>query len=194
LSRVFGKTEAFLDHLGERILLADESVVDWLSTRPLMRRLEVLWIAATQLGDGYIWGVLAVYLMMFGGRLDRLNVLVGLGVMMVEITVFRVFKAVFARPRPALAGRPPRLWYLDTFAFPSGHTTVAFGMAYLVTQLYPSVLTVAAVYLLACAIGVSRIYLRDHYLIDVIAGGTLGTVIAYVMLPVFSQLIHTARW
>jgi len=194
LSRVFGKTETLLDRFGERILLADEYVVDWLSGHPLMGRLEVLWVAATQLGDGYVWGVLGLYLILFGNRVDRLNVLVGLGVIMVEITVFRAFKALFARPRPALAGRPPRMWYLDTFAFPSGHTTVAFGMAYLVTQLYPTVLTVAAVYLLASAIGISRIYLRDHYLIDVIAGGTLGTVIAYVMLPVFGQLIHTARW
>jgi len=83
---------------------------------------------------------------------------------------------------------------MDTFAFPSGHTTAAFGMAYLVTQLYPQPLTLAAVYSLACAIGISRVYLRDHYLIDVVAGAVLGTIVAHVVLPLFYQIIHTARW
>ncbi|MFO8034098.1 MAG: phosphatase PAP2 family protein [Candidatus Bipolaricaulota bacterium] len=159
-----------------------------------MRRLEALWVAATYLGDGYVWGLLGVYLMVFGGRVDRLNVLVGLGVLMVEITAFRAFKGLFARPRPPLAGRSPRKWYVDTFAFPSGHTTAAFGMAYLVTQLYPHPVTLAVVYLLACAIGISRVYLRDHYLIDVIAGAVLGTVMAFIVFPVFSQIIYSARW
>lgn len=194
LSYAFGRVGSFLDHFGERILLADEGAVDWISSRPLMRRLEVLWVAATSLGNGYVWGLLGLYLILFGGRADRLNVLVGLGVMMVEVTVFRVFKGLFSRPRPALRGRLPRRWFMDTFAFPSGHTTAAFGMAYLVTQLYPQPLTLAAVYSLACAIGISRVYLRDHYLIDVVAGAVLGTIVAHVVLPVFYQIIHTARW
>ncbi len=183
-----------LDQFGERLLRADEDLVDWLSSRGLMRRLDAVWVAATALGDGYVWGLLGLYLMLFGGRVDRLNVLVGLGVIMVEITVFRAFKALFARPRPPLGGSPPRRWYLDTFAFPSGHTTVAFGMALLVAHLYPHPLTLTMAYGLACAIGVSRVYLRDHYMIDVIAGAVLGTLIAHVVLPVFSHIIYSARW
>ncbi len=194
LADALGQVRSFLDRSGERILVADERVVDSLSTHPLMRRLEGVWIASTSLGDGYAWGLLGMYLTLFGDRTDRLNVLVGLAVMMVEITVFRAFKALFARPRPALEGRPPRRRYMDTFAFPSGHTTAAFGMAYLVAHLYPHPLVLAAAYSFACAIGISRVYLRDHYLIDVVAGAVLGTIVAHVVFPVFYQLIHTARW
>lgn len=194
LTNTLARVREAIDQFGERLLRTDEDLVDWLSSRTLMRRLDAVWIAATSLGDGYVWGLLGLYLMLFGGRIDRLNVLVGLGVLMVEITVFRAFKALFARPRPPLGGRPVRSWYLDTFAFPSGHTTVAFGMALLVAQLYPHPLTLTMAYALACAIGISRVYLREHYMIDVIAGAVLGTLIAHAVLPVFSHIIYSARW
>jgi undecaprenyl-diphosphatase len=86
-------------------------------------------------------------------------------------------KLVFHRPRPELA-----FLHLDTYSFPSGHSTAATA-AYgaLAFLLWPEVqtrrrqvaLVVAAVCLIAL-IGFSRLYLGVHYLSDVLGGFALG--------------------
>ncbi|HAF71160.1 MAG: hypothetical protein XD60_0533 [Acetothermia bacterium 64_32] len=181
-----------LDRLGERVLAWDELALDWVSENPFLRRLDGIWVLATYLGDGYIWGLLALYLILFGGPLDHRNILVSLAVLMVEITVLRLFKVFFARPRPILLGRvqPGRAVALDVHAFPSGHATVAFGIAYLIAFFYPAWPNVLLAYLVAGAIGLSRVYLREHFPMDVIGGAALGTLISSLLAPILCALIH----
>jgi len=182
----------WLDRLGEAVLRWDEAALDWVSENPFLKRLDGLWILFTYLGDGYIWGLLALYLVLFGGAYDHRNVLVALAALMVEITVFRLFKALFARPRPAILrhGQPARFLALDAHSFPSGHATIGFGVAYLVAYFYPAWPNVLVVYLVAGAIGLSRVYLREHFPMDVIGGASLGTAMSWVLAPLFCALIH----
>jgi len=181
-----------LDRLGERVLAWDELALDWVSENPFLRRLDGIWVLATYLGDGYIWGLLALYLILFGGPSDHRNVLVSLAVLMVEITVLRLFKAFFARPRPVLLGRvqPGRAVALDVHAFPSGHATVAFGIAYLIAFFYPAWPNVLLAYLVAGAIGLSRVYLREHFPMDVIGGAALGSLSSSMLAPILCTLIQ----
>ncbi|HIE47785.1 TPA: phosphatase PAP2 family protein [Candidatus Bipolaricaulota bacterium] len=180
----------WLDRLGEAVLQWDELALNWVSTNPWLRRLDGLWVLATYLGDGYIWGLLGLYLILFGTPADQANVLVGLGVTMVEITVFRLFKAFFSRPRPPFLAQGLRQSYLDTHSFPSGHATIGFGMAYLIAYFYPHWSSVLLAYVIAGAIGLSRVYLREHFPMDVIGGAALGTAISWVLTPLFWLLIH----
>ena len=182
----------FLDRLGERALAWDELALEWVSENPFLRRLDGIWVLATYLGDGYIWGLLALYLILFGGPSDHRNVLVSLAVVMVEITVLRLFKAFFARPRPTRLGHvyPSRTAALDIHAFPSGHATTAFGIAYLIAFFYPAWPNVLLAYLVAGAIGLSRIYLREHFPMDVIGGAVLGSFMSCLLAPLFCTLIH----
>jgi membrane-associated phospholipid phosphatase len=89
-----------------------------------------------------------------------------------------VLKLAFHRPRPELA-----FLHLETYSFPSGHSTAATA-AYgaLVFLLWPSagtarrrVALVAAAVCLIALIGFSRLYLGVHYLSDVLGGFALGT-------------------
>jgi len=76
----------------------------------------------------------------------------------------------------------------DYLSFPSGHTTIAFTFAEFFAQEYSSkspVYTVIA-YSFAVTTGVFRMYNRDHWFSDVVAGagfGILSTKLAYLTYP-----------
>jgi undecaprenyl-diphosphatase len=93
-----------------------------------------------------------------------------------------ILKILFARPRPTvvtdmMVNMPP------DFSFPSAHTAqaaaffVALGLV--ASRALPGK-PGAAVWLLCglliCSVGLSRIYLKVHYVSDVIAGAALGVV------------------
>ena len=67
------------------------------------------------------------------------------------------------------------------FAFPSGHTTTAFSISFILTLLLrPSPRVASLLFLLALTVGVSRIYLTHHFLEDVLAGAVLGVINAWL--------------
>ncbi len=65
-------------------------------------------------------------------------------------------------------------------SFPSGHTTSAFACWGFVAFLLRNRFLQFMMFLVAGSVGYSRIYLSQHFLEDVIAGATLGTLIAIV--------------
>jgi membrane-associated phospholipid phosphatase len=83
---------------------------------------------------------------------------------------------------PDLVRQIPQLDIHHWQAFPSGHTAVAFftmgwlAMNYPQHYKYPRVIALS-LSLLAVGIGYSRMYLAQHSLIDVCAGGTLALLI-----------------
>jgi undecaprenyl-diphosphatase len=103
-------------------------------------------------------------------------------------------KLAFHRPRPELA-----FLHLDTYSFPSGHSTVAtatFGaIAFLVwPRLSTARRRVAVVTTAVCIVGLvafSRLYLGVHYLSDVLAGLALGA--SWLSLCLFTHTFFADR-
>ncbi len=83
-------------------------------------------------------------------------------------------KLVFRVPRPHTPG---------SFSFPSGHATTAFAVAAVLTRAFPSGGPLFA--FVALFGGLARVYFRDHYLVDIVAGGLLGTIIGLAVAPRF---------
>jgi len=181
-ARLAGRLDAAFD----AVLHWDERSLRAVSEAPALRRYAWLFVTASYLGDGYLWGGLGLGLILFGGAADRLNVLIGLGVSIVNVAVFRFVKVLFGRPRPD--GGSVRFRTIDTFAFPSGHATTSFGLAWLVAGTYPHPFAVAGVYAVAATIAFSRVYVREHYPLDVLFGALLGTVTSAALLPFFRWL------
>ena len=173
----------------ETFLRWDADTMLAISENPALKRVSGMLVAATYLGDGYLWGGLALGLILFGGPIDRTYVLIGLGITIVSITLFRLFKILFNRPRPLLVVFGLRSRLIDSHSFPSGHATIAFGLAWVIAICYPHLLVQLAAYLGAITIGVSRVYLKEHYPLDVISGALLGSFTAAYLFPVFARLL-----
>ncbi len=72
------------------------------------------------------------------------------------------------------------------FSFPSGHTAAAFGTAVALCLLFPNRYGRGAV-VLAFLIGLSRLYLGVHYPTDVLAGGIIGTAVAFIVTGIWKK-------
>jgi len=141
-----------------------------------------LWaLGATRAGDGWLWYLVGVMVLLFGGEprfqaVATAAVAVGSGA-----GLFLTVKKATGRRRPHCFEThcwatllPP-----DQFSFPSGHTihgVRGFGIADSVLSRFDR----AAPVLCAVSIAISRILLGMHFLSDVLAGAAIGTVVAYV--------------
>ncbi len=63
-------------------------------------------------------------------------------------------------------------------SFPSGHASIAFATATTLTLEYRKWYVAAPAYLLATAVGYSRLYMGEHYPTDVIGGAAVGAASA----------------
>jgi undecaprenyl-diphosphatase len=95
------------------------------------------------------------------------------------------------RPPTVVLDPEPLLEVPTTSSFPSGHTSISFACAYVISRVAPR-LTVF-VYTLAALIGFSRIYVGVHYPIDVLAGVVLGFVVAKALLTLLGALRRSPR-
>jgi membrane-associated phospholipid phosphatase len=87
----------------------------------------------------------------------------------------------------------------DYLSFPSGHTSIAFMGAEFLAQEYSEKSPVYTVigYTVAVTTGIFRMYNRDHWFSDVVAGagfGVLSTKAAYLIYPyIRNKLTHTDK-
>jgi undecaprenyl-diphosphatase len=86
-------------------------------------------------------------------------------------------KEATGRPRPFRRYPEPRpLGHVPHDpSFPSGHATMAFASATVLSYFKPR--WAPAFFLLAVAIGYSRVYVGVHYPLDVLGGALLGLLI-----------------
>jgi len=182
------KRSYYLRAIPARLAALDEWSLDWISDSPYLAPFSRLFVAATYLGDGYLWGGLALLLMLQGER-DRRYVLIGLGITIINVVIYTLIKLYFKRERPIPFPVPLRSRTLERYSFPSGHAAVSFGVALMVSRFYPFLWAQIGAYLVAAFIGLSRIYVREHYPSDVIVGAALGTLITGLLLPIFMRFI-----
>lgn len=144
-------------------------------------------IAATRLGDGWLWYGLGAILLILGGP-QRFSAVGAAGAAgLVGVLVFKILKLLSQRSRPCQL--EPHCWSRvlppDKFSFPSGHTMTAFSIALVVSYFYPSL--EGPLFFLAASIAVSRIVLGMHFLSDVLAGIVLGVGLGCGAITAFAS-------
>src|SRR2546423_5824893 len=146
------------------------------------RWIRIWMIAATRMGDGWIWYGLGLMLLASGGP-QRFSAIGAAGLAAVlGIFVFKALKRLSQRPRPCQI--EPHCWSKvlppDQFSFPSGHTMTASSIAIVVSYFYPALD-------LALSIAVSRIVLGMHFLSDVLAAVVMGVALGCASITAFAS-------
>jgi undecaprenyl-diphosphatase len=95
-----------------------------------------------------------------------------------------VLKPIVHRARPFVASTRPAIIGARPMdgSFPSGHATMAFAGAVVLTEAVPD--AAVAWWLLAAAIGYSRVYLGVHFPLDVLGGAVIGIAVAGLVLTI----------
>jgi undecaprenyl-diphosphatase len=157
---------------------SDERVV-----RALARVAPPMWVcralvAATSLGNFWIWPS-ALALAVLAPSPAAVGRALAVAAALVNPVVYFLKSRVRRRrpgrhlPNPVFRPIPERLVSFDRFSFPSGHTANAFASAVVLAVALP---LASPLWLsLALAIALSRLWLGQHYLSDVIVGGVIGS-------------------
>jgi undecaprenyl-diphosphatase len=122
---------------------------------------------------GMIWLALAA-VMLFVEELYYLGWQCIIALMITTLFGEGILKRIFRRPRPFITHGPIHLMIPmpSGFSFPSGHTASSVAVATVCWQVGGVFSILVALY--ATLMGISRVYLKAHYLTDVLIGGVLG--------------------
>lgn len=142
----------------------------------------------TYLGDGALFGVLIIGFFFIKKRMSYVFAISGvLTLLFTHLLKKIIFKGV---PRPVKLIGEEGLYLVEGVkiaminSFPSGHTTTAFAI-FTVLILYHSKKPIQYIWLLfAILAGLSRVYLSQHFLIDVFAGSVLGILIGFISMMI----------
>jgi len=102
-----------------------------------------------------------------------------------------ILKPLFRRVRPAstLADTVPLFGVRHSYSFPSTHASNFFAAAPITAAVFPEAAVFCYVY--ATAVSFSRIYVGDHYPIDVLGGAILGLTLGFLGRKAFRRAERT---
>lgn len=81
----------------------------------------------------------------------------------------------------------------SSFSFPSGHATAAFTLFLFLTLIVKNRFWGVGFAVLACLVAYSRVYLSQHYFIDILAGSVIGSVVTLFSFYGFDK-IQFGNW
>jgi membrane-associated phospholipid phosphatase len=144
----------------------------------------------TYLGDGVIWVPLFLFVIFF--KRDYFVTIVAALIICTALThlLKRVIYPDEFRPIVVL-GEKVRViqgYYMNRqHSFPSGHTSTAFTLALLLAAIVKKNFWVYFFPVIAFFVGYSRVYLAQHFVIDVFAGMLVGIISAYLALLIYDR-------
>ncbi len=137
---------------------------------------------ATHLADGLVPLFLSLVLLFLGTRRSFLmmGLSTGLSAMLVQLLKRNVFGDIH-RPFAHLSEMPTlRMMHgvelHHHFSFPSGHSTAAMSMCFALAVIIGKPKWAVPLAVLAAVLCFTRVYLSQHFLQDILAGGALGLV------------------
>lgn len=143
---------------------------------------DIVFTFFTELGSGWILLPLGVYFLIKKKYKIVLSIAI---ILVVNSLVVSWLKHSFYMPRPFLCygnNVMTASWVSlhQKYSFPSGHTALAFAIATYISFLFKQNSIKLFCFLTACIIGYSRVYLGQHFILDVFSGSILGSTIASV--------------
>ncbi len=172
------KTATLVHRLGEIDIL----VCRHLNRTSRVRFIRAFFSAISRLGDGIFWYGLILLIIVLNPGPGFLHAAQMLVTGVAGILVYKLLKSRTVRPRPFTRrddielGTAP----LDQYSFPSGHTLHAFSFGLIACAHYPWLYVPLGIFVVLVAL--SRMVLGLHYPTDVLAGATIGALLATISL------------
>jgi len=161
----------------------DTDFLLWLNSLSSWPPVAILFRIVSRLGDGIFWYSLIGVMLYEQHYVAALHLM---AVALIGLAIYKVLKSYTVRPRPyvnhpdiVLRARP-----LDEYSFPSGHTLHAFSLTIVSLYYFP----VLGLFLVpfTLLVAASRSILGLHYPSDVMAGSSIGILVASLSLAVTS--------
>jgi membrane-associated phospholipid phosphatase len=166
-----------------QIIYRQPTIISWVNQRYSVMA-DWFFQYATFLGDGRFCVSIGL---LFLGWSYRKSILI-LSTFVVSGLLSQLLKNSFDEPRPAAYFHETIAYFhtiqgvefLQSHSFPSGHTTSAFAL-FALLAIWTKNQYLKPLWLVpAVAVAYSRMYLFQHFLIDVFFGSILGTITAFV--------------
>jgi len=174
----------------------EDKISLFLSQLANIRFIELTGVSLNYLGNGDSLAFICLFLMILGTMLGNANFVksgsIGILVLSASGIIVGTLKHLFGRARPQLELGDlhfigPSL--MNNFdSMPSGHSMASFTLAAFYSTLYPKI----RIPLYSAAAGIAivgRVFLRHHYLSDVLVGGLLGVLLGVYGAKSFGKWI-----
>jgi membrane-associated phospholipid phosphatase len=143
--------------------------------------LDNFFIVYTNLGDGIFASMLALFYF-FVLKKRKLGVVLLLAYASTGILA-QIIKPLMHSPRPLVYFRPQHFpFFIDSIihagnnSFPSGHTVTAFAMVTVLAFYTSNKIQYIFLLLAAAMVAFSRVYLSQHFLLDVLGGSSIAVL------------------
>lgn len=163
----------------QTITSLDSQILFWIQQNIRSDSATLFWEFMTDLGNiGILW-IFVTLILLFRKKTRTAGITAALAILMDTVISNGILKTWIARPRPFLTYTDimPIIPPPTDFSFPSGHTAIAFAVAFVIYELLPRRYSIPAL-VTAALIGMSRLYLGVHYPTDILAGILIGFAIA----------------
>lgn len=151
----------------------------------------------TNLGDGLVFLPIILILLFVQFRYALMALMLMAGNALMVSLFKRVLFYGLERPRTFLGDKlihfVPGVEVHGINSFPSGHTATAFSAALFIAFLNGNNKIRILALFIAALVAYSRMYLAQHFLIDVAGGAAIGTLTTYLLWLVFEN-IHNPKW
>ncbi len=145
----------------------------------------------TNLGDGIIFLPIILGLLFIRFYYSLVGIAIWVSHGMFCALAKRVLFASAKRPKAILDNSllyfVPNVDVHSAYSFPSGHTATIFGLAVFLSLLIKNRVVSILLLTIAVLVGYSRIYLLQHFLMDVVAGAFIGSGIAFLCWHLFEH-------
>lgn len=166
----------------KKIKEIDDNIINFIEKKFQNKKIDCLMKVVTFLGDyGLIWLAIILYLLLNNYNAQAKAIITSLIITISSNEL--VLKNCFKRARPAHKNNYENIIINipKSFSFPSGHTASAFSVvpiAFSKCTLETAIISLIAALLIAS----SRVYLKVHYVTDVLVGAILGSAISIAVL------------
>lgn len=148
-------------------------------------------IVLSTYGREIVWAAVIVFMSIFTGWKGKKIAIIIVISFLIIMPLNTLFKYLFERPRPSIQVQELDILPKNDFGYPSGHASIVSGGAAILLILFrkeKELLFSLILAVEAALVCISRIYVGDHFLFDVVGGILLGVGISLLSIS-FSRYL-----